>query len=318
MLFINVILAVVVGAKYKITGGLGTLQDGDCVKTKRLDLWLHLLINALSTLLLGASNYSMQCLCAPTRQDIDKAHSQNLWMDIGVPSVRNIRRVSWPRKILWCLLFMSSVPVHLIYNSVIFPSTSIPQWTWFAVNDDFLTGGPFDITAEPYASQNDTESRLERLQNLTSLVRLENDACIDNYQNPILSEWGDVLLISTNSSTNNSFIVTGLFLPEEPNVKLCDSVAAVNYDECLENGGPNPGQLDLDNREILAVFGKFWKSFTLYGTKGSRALQNAIQYVFHVHRYCLQSRQGDLYVDYRLEARSSSPSHRWRRSRVIS
>lgn len=79
-------------AKHEVAASFATLYDGHCDKVKRLDLWLHLFINVLSTLLLGASNYCMQCLAAPTREDIDKAHGQNGWMDVGVPSVRNLRR----------------------------------------------------------------------------------------------------------------------------------------------------------------------------------------------------------------------------------
>lgn len=92
VLLINVLLCIVASAKHNVAGTFATLQDGNCGDMKRLDLWLHLLINVLSTIHLGASNYSMQCLTAPTRQDIDLAHRDNSWMDIGVPSVRNIRR----------------------------------------------------------------------------------------------------------------------------------------------------------------------------------------------------------------------------------
>lgn len=92
VLLINVILCIVASAKHEVAGHFATLYDGDCDNVKRLDLWLHLLINALSTLLLGASNYCMQCIAAPTRRDIDKAHDENAWMDVGVPSVTNIRR----------------------------------------------------------------------------------------------------------------------------------------------------------------------------------------------------------------------------------
>lgn len=92
VLLINVLLCIVASAKHQIAGDFATLQDGNCREMKRLDLWFHLLINVLGTILLGASNYSMQCLTAPTRQDIDQAHHNNSWMDIGVPSVRNIRR----------------------------------------------------------------------------------------------------------------------------------------------------------------------------------------------------------------------------------
>ena len=244
---INVILTVVIGAKYTISGGIATFQDGDCDKTRRLDLWLHLLINALSTLLLGASNYSMQCLSAPTRQDIDNAHRQNIWMDIGVPSVKNIFRISRPRKVLWCLLFMSSVPIHLIYNSVIFSSTSYSEWTFFAVTSDFLTGAPFNKTALTYyegweSSFDPRLDRLERLQNSTSLVRLENDACLDAYGTAFVSKWGDVLLISTNPSINDSLLnqayaQTGPGTGDSP---FCYTLIPADRTKCSIDGRPDP------------------------------------------------------------------------------
>jgi len=37
---------------------------------------LHVAINILLIVLLGAPNFTMQCLIAPTRRDINKAHSK--------------------------------------------------------------------------------------------------------------------------------------------------------------------------------------------------------------------------------------------------
>ncbi|OJJ82358.1 uncharacterized protein ASPGLDRAFT_531052 [Aspergillus glaucus CBS 516.65] len=53
----------------------------------------HLVINILSTLMLAGSNFTMQCLCAPTRKDLDRAHQSNRWLDIGAPSIRNLRSI---------------------------------------------------------------------------------------------------------------------------------------------------------------------------------------------------------------------------------
>ena len=243
VLFINLIVTIVVSAKYHILGGIGTFQNGDCDETKRLDLWLHLPINILSTLLLGASNYSMQCLCAPTRQDVDDAHRQNTWMDIGVPSVRNIFRISWPRKILWCFLFFSSVPQHLVYNSVIFSSTSVSNWIAFAVTNDFLAGAAYNI--------NDTWTdtgggnipvKLGRLRNSTSLVRLENEACITAYHTGLVSVWSDLLVVSTQQSSNNSYLNlwAGGSGINKGRSDLCYLVPD-DDDSCYHEGGmPNP------------------------------------------------------------------------------
>lgn len=87
---------------------------GSCATVQQMDIWIHLAINALSTFLLGGSNYCMQCLCAPTRADVDRAHSRAQWLDIGVPSVRNLGKVSLFRAALWWMLGLSSIPLHLM------------------------------------------------------------------------------------------------------------------------------------------------------------------------------------------------------------
>lgn len=73
---------------------IGILYQGDCEKSRQISTGLHILINILSTILPGASNYMMQCLHSPTRAEVDKAHAQRKWGDIGIPSWRNRRWVS--------------------------------------------------------------------------------------------------------------------------------------------------------------------------------------------------------------------------------
>src|SRR5438034_1264637 len=90
-----------------------TIFEGSCDKAKELNIGLHLVINTLSTVLLGASNYGMQCLASPTRPELDAAHFKRLWLDIGVPSIRNITRIGRKRLLLWLLLASSSLPMHL-------------------------------------------------------------------------------------------------------------------------------------------------------------------------------------------------------------
>ena len=116
VLLINVGLTIyaVTNRKYKMEGGVGTLYSGSCDKSRTIGLWLHLGINALSTLLLSGSNYTQQCLAAPTRSDIDAAHARRRWMDIGVPSVRNLFRIKAERTFLWIAIGITSIPLHLL------------------------------------------------------------------------------------------------------------------------------------------------------------------------------------------------------------
>jgi hypothetical protein len=115
VLAINVGLAIAAGTRARsLNGQVATMYDGHCRKVRSLSLWLHLLINVLSSLLLGASNYCMQVLCAPTREQVDAAHREKEWMHIGVQSVRNIGTIAGANLLLWTLLALSSLPLHLL------------------------------------------------------------------------------------------------------------------------------------------------------------------------------------------------------------
>lgn len=100
--------------KYGISAGYGTIQRGDCAVAKRMNTWLHLLINAMSTLLLMGSNAFMQTFSGPTREEVDRAHSQRRWLHIGALSFRNMRGIA-KRKVFVCLILaLSSIPFHLL------------------------------------------------------------------------------------------------------------------------------------------------------------------------------------------------------------
>ena len=119
------------------SGGISTLFTGSCDKVRSLDLWLHVVINALGTILLGAGNYNMQCLGSPNRADIDIAHGKGIWLDIGVPSIRNLRHISWNRVILWLLILISTLPLHLFWNSTIFSTLQANDYAVMVVSQDF-------------------------------------------------------------------------------------------------------------------------------------------------------------------------------------
>ncbi|CAG8122705.1 unnamed protein product [Penicillium olsonii] len=88
------------------------LYEGSCSTTRNLSTGLHLLINGLGTLVLSTSSYTSQFLAAPSRRDIDKAHSKGSWLDIGVHSLRNILALEGRKKFLWAVLLVSTIPIH--------------------------------------------------------------------------------------------------------------------------------------------------------------------------------------------------------------
>ncbi|KAK7983598.1 P-loop containing nucleoside triphosphate hydrolase protein [Apiospora arundinis] len=141
----NLGLTIYALAHFGSRDGVGLLYAGDCDTVKQLDRWLHLLINVLSTGLLSASNYCMQLQAAPTRKELDEVHKRGDWMDIGILSLRNLRYIDNRRKVVYILLALSSVPIHLIYNSAVFQSLGSNSYTIAVVKDSFLQRAPFDL-----------------------------------------------------------------------------------------------------------------------------------------------------------------------------
>lgn len=126
VLIINIILAVVVAAlSQSLNDGIGTIYVGNCSVVNSWSSGLHIVINALSSTLLAASNYTMQCLSAPTRAEVDAKHMKGHYLDIGAHSPRNLTLgVSRRRAFGWLILALSSTPIHLLYNSVVFKTVT--------------------------------------------------------------------------------------------------------------------------------------------------------------------------------------------------
>jgi hypothetical protein len=98
----------------RVHGSIATIMKGNVATTSRISTALHVFINVLSTILLTSSNYAMQLLCAPTPEEISRAHRNGKWLEIGLMSFRNLRQIEKKRAVLWWLLALSSAPLHLL------------------------------------------------------------------------------------------------------------------------------------------------------------------------------------------------------------
>ncbi|KAJ4292407.1 hypothetical protein N0V90_009069 [Kalmusia sp. IMI 367209] len=164
-----------------IVNGVGTISKGDAQSIERLSTGYHILINILSTILLTSSNYAMQLLCAPTRDEIDKAHAKDTWLDIGQVSLHNLSRVKRKRLVLWAILACSSAPLHLLqvdetllllldFNSSVF---------------ELVTGQDYQITVV----SNTTD------QDYLGWDKLENKDWKRLYSTQYVSDYGDLHLV---------------------------------------------------------------------------------------------------------------------------
>lgn len=114
VLLINVSFLTWAVHNHVMENAVGALFTGSCAKAKSINTLLGLGINVLCSILLGASNYCMQCLTSPTREEVDKAHARKRLLQIGIPSVRNLRAMSRGRVFLWLGLGLSALPLHFL------------------------------------------------------------------------------------------------------------------------------------------------------------------------------------------------------------
>ncbi|KAM0723366.1 hypothetical protein Q7P37_000352 [Cladosporium fusiforme] len=163
---------------------MGTLGSGNCDKVKRNNALIHVAINILSTLLLAASNFSMQILVAPTRQQINEAHKERKWLQVGVPSVRNLPRIGWARRFLWVVMALSSLPVHFLYNAVVYTTVPTNNYMWAVVDNSFLnnvTWNSSTVVDEFSARVNRTSFVVAKDNDATKNTNLYNQSATEGY-----------------------------------------------------------------------------------------------------------------------------------------
>jgi hypothetical protein len=113
-LIVNVAIYAWLFATYNTAAGSATIMSGSCIMISRANTGIHAALNVLSTLVLGASTYAMQGMTAPTRKEVDVAHSKGKWVEIGTSSVRNLFHVRRRNAWIWGILALTSLPFHLL------------------------------------------------------------------------------------------------------------------------------------------------------------------------------------------------------------
>lgn len=143
----------------------------------------------------------MQCLSSPTREDIDRAHSRHIWLDIGVPSIRNLRSIARNRIVLWWFLAFSGIPLHLLYNSAVFSTLSSQEYEVYIAADELVSGIGINWTASDLGLGNPTPADI--YQNTSNWQKLTNEECIRAYGLSFVSARSNVLAITSNLNASD-------------------------------------------------------------------------------------------------------------------
>jgi hypothetical protein len=226
VLAMNVLLLVGATSASKVEDGIGTLYVGKCNVVNHWNTALHVLINALSSVMLSASNYAMQILTSPTRSECDTAHARRDWLDIGVSGVRNLLKISRRRRFLWFLIAISSIPVHLLFNSAVFKTLDDNAYAHTVVTTEFLDGGEI-VAFDPYSVPHykgfdaaDLEQSRKKYHATLTLIQqryrerpymyeqLNPPECISKYGAPFVSGHSNLFLV-----TNSTDAGINVFMP---------------------------------------------------------------------------------------------------------
>ncbi|KAH7326306.1 hypothetical protein B0I35DRAFT_422380 [Stachybotrys elegans] len=115
-----------------------TLRTGQCGTIRNFNTGMHLIFNVVAVILLAGASYVFQVLTSPTRSEIDAAHMRRQYLDIGIPSFRNLILISRTRALLATMLLPLAVGSYVIYNALLSVT----------VNQDALGRNISDIISE--------------------------------------------------------------------------------------------------------------------------------------------------------------------------
>lgn len=213
ILLINVVLMVYMNVAFQKMDGFPVIYRGKCAAVERQNSIWHLALNVLSTGLLSASNYAMQLLSSPTRPNIDRAHARGHWLDIGIPSIRNLLFLSWKRRTLWLVLCISSIPLHLVYNSTFYAALATNDYNVLYATEDFVRGGGYDKVKFPDSSAQNISAFQA---SATAWKQMDNRDCINNYAHDFISQYRNVILMVSNVTAHPNETLLQVVVNELP------------------------------------------------------------------------------------------------------
>ncbi|KAM7184481.1 hypothetical protein V8F33_012942 [Rhypophila sp. PSN 637] len=126
------------------------IKQGNCDDIGRDDLWIHLAMNIVTTVLMAATSFAMQAWMSPTRADVDRIHAQGKTVDIGVLSLRNILsgRIRPRRLFVAIFMLIAALPLHLVFNSAVYRTIPYNDYHTFAVTPEFEKTSFFPVLSE--------------------------------------------------------------------------------------------------------------------------------------------------------------------------
>lgn len=153
----------------------------------------------------------MQVLSAPNRAEVDRAHASRHWLHIGVPNFHNLMRIAPDRSILWIMLMFSSLPLHLLFNSVVFTNLQANNYLVVPTMEDWLYGAAYNISG--FLDYNNATARsvardFDKFKiDLSDTIALSDGSVVPRYMNVSTAECFDRYSTQYTTDIGNVFLI---------------------------------------------------------------------------------------------------------------
>ncbi|CAI7618579.1 unnamed protein product [Penicillium viridicatum] len=144
----------------------------------------------------------MQCLSSPSRAVVDRAHGQRKWLHNGAPNLKNFFFLEWRRRVLWILLLVTSLPIHLIYNSAVYSALGIDAYNIVlaSANFDFSNPPQQDAAYENCFEQNVASNMSSFYAAMPKFENLTTQKCLDTYAVNYIAGRGTLVLVTSDQA----------------------------------------------------------------------------------------------------------------------
>ncbi|KAK3378109.1 hypothetical protein B0H63DRAFT_236952 [Podospora didyma] len=229
--FVCFILAI---SRVSLFAGRSVIFAGSCAMASSINWGLHAALSAFGVVLVAGANYVFQVLSSPTRNELDVAHEKRKWLDLGIPSLRNLRHVEGTRTMLAIIILLSAVFTQTVYNAVIFNTQAAPDFKLVLATEAFLKGAPFSN------GTSNNRGMLSRFDLLTlqqqairgDLVNISTPECFRTFEGAFETDFKAALLITNLDSQSTSLLQTSSKAsPALASVITTESIADLTLDQ---------------------------------------------------------------------------------------
>lgn len=101
-------------SRSSLSEGKSAIIAGSCDTVTSINLSFHAAISILVMTSVAGGNYVFQILSSPTRDEVTTAHHKRKWLDIGIPSFRNLGRIETSRMLLALVVLASAALTQIM------------------------------------------------------------------------------------------------------------------------------------------------------------------------------------------------------------